>query len=389
MTRGPAIALLTLAATARVAAQSIDPSWYLLNVGVYSAASGGQGATGFDLQRWRVMLAPHIGPLTVDFAYEQFLVLQTGTAPAIAGTLGQPVAQDWLPLQGTLASGEHLDWRDRVDRLSLRYSTPSLEITAGRQTISWATTLLLTPADPFAPLDPSDPFREYRAGIDALSVRVFPGPFSEIGAAARVADTPDGRRLTGGVRGKIDRGAFELSGWAGAVAGDAAGSLGLTWTVAGAAVRSEVELRASGDSTVVRGTVGIDRNFTVAGRALYLAAEYQHDGFGATSAGMLAAVAASAPAQRGELQVAGRDETAWRATWQADPLVSVELLALVNLDDGSALMTPAVSYAASSRLTLRGGLFAGLGKATPPAVAPASEYGGLPISIYLSASLFY
>ena len=47
------------------------------------------------------------------------------------------------------------------------------DLIVGRQPVSWATTLFLTPADPFSPFDPADPFREYRGGVDAARLRVY------------------------------------------------------------------------------------------------------------------------------------------------------------------------------------------------------------------------
>ncbi len=388
MCRPTLLAALALLPAA-LPAQALHPSAYLLNVGLYTAALDGRPAAAYDLQRVRLMAAPVWRRWSADLAYEQFLVLQTASPGALAGALGQPSSADWLPLQGSFVTGDHVTWRQRVDRLAVHYTTSRVEIIAGRQPISWATTLLLTPADPFAPFDPSDPFREYRAGVDAVRVRAFPGPFADVEAALRVADTPEGRRLTGGVRGKVSRGAAEWSAWAGAVYGDPAAAIGATWTVAGAAVRGEAELRRNGDSTVVRGTVGIDRNFTLAGRSLYVAAEYQYDGFGAADAAQLPAVAAGPVARRGELQVAGRHEAALHLTWQLHPLVALDALTLVDLGDGSVLAAPAASWSASSRLTVRAGLYAGFGANSGPAAVPASEYGAVPTSFYLSAALYY
>jgi hypothetical protein len=376
-------------AAAPAAAQQLHVGAYLLNVGVATASHAGRPGGVYDLQRARLMATSTLGAFSADLAYEQFVIVESAPPGLLAGALGQPVAQDWLPLQGSFVAGDHVAWRQRVDRLSLHYGTAQLALTIGRQPISWATTLLLTPADPFAPFDPSDPFREYRSGVDAARVQLFPGPFSEVEAAVRVADTPEGTRLTGGLRGRADAGAVELSGWAGAVYGEAAAAAGVTWTVAGAAVRGEAELRRLHDSTVVRGTVGVDRNFTVAGRALYLALEFQHDGFGAADAGQLVAVGAGEPARRGELQVAGRNEVAGRITWQLHPLVTLEWLSLFNFGDGSVLLAPAASYSASNRLTVRSGLFVGAGAANGAAPVPGSEYGQVPPSWYLSASLFF
>lgn len=368
---------------------------YLLNVGVWNDRNALFDRAGSDLQRVRLMASPHWRAFSADVAYESFLTLFTRAGSPFAGTLGVPSSDEWLPLQGTLASGNHAYWSHRVDRIAIRYATPRLEVTIGRQPISWATTLFLTPADPFAPFNPSDPFREYRAGVDAARARVFTGPFSELDGAVRIADTPLGRKVTAALRGKGMFGRVEASAWAGAVFGDPAAAAAATVTAGGAAFRGELEVRRSGGATIARGAVGVDRSVEVAGRTLYGVVEYQHDDFGAASETDLLRVLASPAATRGEMQVYGRDELAAQVTYQLHPLVGVEALSLVNLGDGSALLAPAVSWAAGANLTLRGGGYVGLGQAANPMTAgpiatlPGSEYGPVPRTLYLSAAAYF
>jgi hypothetical protein len=385
----PAIAAWLFWAAVPLAGQTAPPvRAYLLNVGLWADAGASGAAAVFDLQRARLMASPTAGPLRLELAWETFVTLtsRAGAAP-FGATLGSPSSAEWLPLQGTISSGRHGSWRHRLDRLSLRYATPLLELTAGRQAISWATTLLLTPADPFAPFDPSDPFREYRAGVDAVRLQVTPGPFVELEGAARMADTPAGRKATAALRAHATVQGVELSGWGGVLFDEPAGAFAATVTAAGAALRGEVELRRVGRSTVVRGAVGADRSWQVAGRTLYLVGEYQHDGLGATAAADLPAVLGSPAAARGELQVLGRDEIAGQGTYQIHPLIRLELLGLADLQGSSALLAPAVSWSATQAATVRAGAFIGLGKAGS-AAAPGSEYGPVPLTLYASLAVF-
>jgi hypothetical protein len=387
--RGVAPLLLALGATPLAAQQRL--SGYALNV-FLGAAEGPFSAAGVqDFQRLRLMLAPARGAVALDLAYEQLLtVASTPDLAALGGSLGRPAGTgDWLPLQGTLAEGDHATWRHRVDRLAVTVTRPIGELALGRQPISWATTLFLTPADPFAPFDPADPFREYRAGVDAARLRAFPSAMSELEAVIRPATFDSVNTVTALARGRIAAGRVELAGWGGALHDQPAGALAASLTVAGAVLRSEAELRREGDSTVVRVAVGVDRSFEIAGRTLYLLAEYQRDGFGAADADELLAVLGSAPYRRGELQVLGRDELMAQATYQAHPLVRLEALGLWNAGDGSALLAPALSYDALTNLGLRLGAFVGLGPGTTTVGLPGSEYGAVPVAGYLSGSLFF
>jgi hypothetical protein len=383
-----AVALGVLSAPA--AAQLPPLRGYYLNVGFAAAGTPLTDAGVTDFQRLRLMVQPRYGPVAGDVAYEQRLTLSTVAGGGML--LGLQPAQgggDWLPLQGTLEESDHVQWRHRVDRLGVEVGTAAFAAVAGRQPISWATTLFLTPADPFMPFDPSDPFREYRRGVDALRLRAFPGPMSEIEAVVRPATFGDTTLVTALARARATVGPLDLTGWGGVVHEEASVSAGATATFWGAAWRGEGVLRWTDSTTVVRFTVGADRSFALGARTLYLTVEYQHDGYGAATAAALPGVLTSAPARRGELQVYGRDEAVLQASLDVHPLVGTDVLVIGNLGDGSVLLGPGVTYSAGNEVSLRGGAFFGLGTGVDPGGVPGSEYGLVPTSGYVSVTAFF
>lgn len=400
---GLVAAALAAAGPVRAQVAGLELSGYALNVGTGSLEGplGPAGAT--DLQRVRLMSAPSPGPVDLDLAYEQALRLVTD--PDLAGFLSSSLGRietgtEWLPLQGTLAEGEHAAWTHRVDRLSATVPIGSLvEASAGREAVSWATTLFLTPADPFAPFDPADPFRAYRAGVDVLRVRAYPGTFTELDAVLRPADVGEETTITAVLRAGTRLGPWQVGAWAGAVHDRAAGAVSATVTTAGTAFRAEATVRDEPDGSVWRAAAGADRNVSLLGRDLYLAAEYQYDGFGAVSGADLVATVGSDAFRRGELQVLGRHEVALQASWQATPLLAAEGLVLWNASDGSLLLSPAASLSLSNEVEGRAGLYLGFGPeilppppgpvgSDPPAL-PASEYGVVPASLYVSVAAWF
>jgi hypothetical protein len=385
-----ALALATVASAPSADAQMPRLRGYGLNV-VLAAADGPFTAAGVqDLQRVRLMLSGPIGPVALDAAYEHVLVLTS--APDLSGLagIGQPAGSgDWLPLQGNLVETDNVRWRHRVDRLAAAVEHDVFAASVGRQTISWATTLFLTPADPFAPFDPADPFREYRSGVDAVRVRGFPGPISEVEAVVRPATFDSVTTMTALARARVATGRLELSGWGGIVHDDPSLAATSTLTFAGAVARAEVVLRWVDTATVARVAVGVDRSFELWERTLYLVVEYQHDGFGAADADELPAVLGSEAFRRGELQVLGRNEFAVQASYQVHPLAGVSLVTLWNASDRSVLLGPGVSWDALSFLSLRAGAYFGLGDGRTALGLPASEYGAVPASGYVSGSVFF
>jgi len=391
----PALGLVLAAGTPHAArAQGLDPRGYYLNVLSYEGSSPYGPAGALDLHRLRLMLDPRLGPATLDVAYEHTLrwSQRTDASPALlpGGVAGAP--QDWLKLDWTLASGSHAVWRHRLDRLSVAVPLGSAaELTVGRQAISWATTLLFTPTDPFAPFDPSDPFREYRAGVDAARLQYFAGPFTTLDLVVRPEDTSPGHRVTALLRGGTRLSSWDVSAWAGALHDEPAVALGADRGLGGWAVRVDATLRRKvGGGTVVRAAAGADRRFALLGRDLHLVGEVQHDGFGATAPSGYPGVLASEAYRRGELQALGRDEALAEAAWQLHPLVGAELLVIINLEDASTLLAPALTGSLSDDLSARLGLYLSAGRGgVEPVGTPRSEYGAVPTYLYVSLTAFF
>jgi hypothetical protein len=87
--------------------------------------------------------------------------------------------------------------------------------------------------------------------------------------------------------------------------------------------------------------------------------------------------------------VLGRWETALQASYQAHPLVEVNLLALANLTDGSALLSPGLSWSATASATVRVGAFVGAGQGMSRPLVLGSEYGSVPGVGYAAVSWFF
>ena len=80
-----------------------------------------------------------------------------------------------MPLSWTAIDAERHQLRGRTDRLSLTFRAPSLDITLGRQAISFGTGRIFTPFDLVAPFSPAVLDSQYKPGIDALRVDGYIG----------------------------------------------------------------------------------------------------------------------------------------------------------------------------------------------------------------------
>ena len=394
-----AVALPLGAPALPAAAQPSATSGYYLNLWtrVGSSPLGGP-SNGSAFQRLRLMWDAAAGPAFVDLAYGHALTFrEPGTlgAQLFTAAAGSPSAGDWLPLDGRIEAGQGALWRHRIDRLSVRFNLGArADLVVGRQPISWATTLVLTPADPFSPFDPADPFREYRIGVDAVRLRYYAGAFTQFELVARPALAGAGgeRTLTLLARATTNRGGWDAGAWVGALHDTFGAAMFLSGAAGMWAARTEVAVRRVGGRTALRGTVGLDRTYSLDGRELYVVVEYQHDGLGAASPGELIPVAASRAFAQGEMQTLGRDVAALQLSWQPHPLVSASGLVLAGLRDGSVLFGPGIGYSATESVAVRLGAFAGAGAGAltdGAALLPGSEFGAVPRVLFVSTNFFF
>lgn len=389
--RSVPLLLLVLASSRTLCAQPPLVTGYVQTVPLASSTTPLAASNGSSFNRLRLTIAPVVGSVSVNVAYEHAATFRLRNTLARSGVGAVPSGGEWFDLQWTVVEKEHTQWRHRFDRLRMGWNpTGGVELSAGRQAVSWGTTLFLTPADPFSPFSPADPFREFRAGVDAARIRLNPTPLSELDVVVRPTKTSVGEELTALGRGLMTVRNWEISGWGGSLYGDPAGAVAAAGALGAFALRGEAAIREVVNRIVFRGTIGLDRLFRVAGRDLYFLVEYQHDGLAASSADEYLEVLRSEPFARGELQVLGRDETVLQASYQLHPLWSASGLWLWNLNDRSALLSSSMAYSASDETAVRGGVLVGIGDDRLTAVRPLpSEYGLSGTTAYLSVSWFF
>ena len=391
--RGGVVALvtcLTLAGDASVAAQPLPFTGYVQTVPVATAAVSPQPDNVSSFNRVRLSTDPVFGAFSAEVAYEHAAAFRWRRQPG--GAVGVvPEGGEWLDLQWVAANRKHLRWQHRFDRLAVGWRpADGVELSLGRQAVSWGTTLFLTPADPFSPFSPADPFRQFRAGVDAARVRISPSALSEIDIVVRPSTTTVGNEMTALARGLMTVGNWEVSGWGGSVYGDVAGAAATAGAFGAWAIRGEAVVRSLDGEATFRGTVGTDRLFQIRGKDTFLLIEYQHDRLGATAPGEYLDVLRSSPFRRGELQVIGRDEAVVQASVQIHPLWSVAGLWLWNLNDRSGLASPSVAYSLSDEASLAAGMLVGVGDDALSAARPLpSEYGLAGVTGYVSISWFF
>lgn len=243
-----------------------------------------------------------------------------------------------------------------VDRLYVDAYFGKLDLRVGRQALNWGSAQFFNPTDPFPEVLLAEPWRP-RRGVNAMRLNIPLGEGRDVTAVAAVNDTLNEMRAAGRFRVNISGTDVALAAaWRGQKRGlvglDLRGTLGVGWWVEGAYLL--------GDSPHEEIATGIDYSFPILERATAFA-EYYRNGAGSTNpsatarGGTLSATGGpvcatgSLPLAATERDpfapfVAGRDYLVVGATLAISPDLSTSVSGLQNLNDGSGLLVPTVSY---------------------------------------------
>ncbi len=287
-----------------------------------------------------------------------------------------------------------------IDRLNLFWRLPRFDITVGRQPIAWGAARVVNPTDIFAPFTYTDLDTEDRVGVDAIRVSVPIDIYSSIDFGWVTGEDLDDE--TSGFFARVRTFAVGLDWSATAIrfrnnfllGADVAGSLaGLGWWTEFAVVDPEAFLEGTEVDDYTRLSVGVD---VAPFPNSYAFLEYHYNGPGTTRAseylGRLTDIAYS----EGTVYLLGKNYLAPGFVWQPQPLWSVTMGALTNLDDPSILVAPSAEVNVAPDVYLSVGAYVGFGSKPNPRVdflagdlrVAQSEFGTYP-DIFFGSFRYY
>jgi hypothetical protein len=173
------LALVVCCAAGAFGDDRFQLSGYYKNLLYDSESLAGNGYTG-DLNRLRLdaeYRPSHdvTGKIVLDTEAVIGSVLDTGEFKAVKGSRPAYSTLEW-----TFADNSDVWGRTSVHRLYLEAKSGNITGTVGRQRIAWGSGRLWNPTDVFNPVSPFEIERDERAGTDAASVTLYPGPLSSI-----------------------------------------------------------------------------------------------------------------------------------------------------------------------------------------------------------------
>jgi len=250
-----------------------------------------------------------------------------------------------------------------VDRLYLDWYGEAVDVRAGRQALHWGSAQFFNPTDPFPEVLLAEPWRP-RRGVNAARAHVAFAELTEATLVAAVDDTLTRGRAAARLRAHFAGVDVAASGaWRGGdawLAGvDLRGTLGVGWWV-------EAAVHPTAGHVHEEVAAGVDYSFPVLER-LVVMAQYYRNGAGEVHPSVTARAAglagAAGPTCTGATPFGGaadpfapftlaRDYLLVSVVVQVTTDLSVTLPVLQNLDDGSAVAIPTVSFAATDWLEL-------------------------------------
>lgn len=246
-----------------------------------------------------------------------------------------------VDLETTLIDDDHTRvWHD-LDRLAVTLYLDAVDLTVGRQAVTWGISNIFPIADLWAQFAPFELDTEEKPGLDAARALIYPGAGIELDVV--VADRGASRDASAAVRATVELPFADVYGAVGKFWREFIALGGVAFVLDEWKLRGEVAVPWDLDtdkSKRVRATVGAD---WIAGD-VQLSFEYHHNGLGAGNSGDYANRLAAPEFARGESYYIGRHYLGAVAAHQATDRLTLALTGLANLGDPSLAVTPVGSY---------------------------------------------
>lgn len=301
-----------------------------------------------------------------------------------------------------------------LDRFNVKVALDSMDLTIGRQAVTFGKAHFWNPLDVYLPFDPNQFDRDYKPGVDALRADIPLGDFSGItllGVLGREMDdsgnyvdgdqTFDVNRYGSSVLGRFFK---NIKGWdialqGGKVYGGYQLGGGMVGDVKGLEVRAEAAYFKSHDSPALdppfmgdlfedhlTAVIGLGRRFE---NSLILEIECLYNGGGESDDFNVAALRL----ERGAIRHLGRHLAGFLASYEFTALLIGQLTALYSLSDASLALQPSMTFSVSNNSELIAG--AGLNFGRRPETTPMgqtvirSEFGSYPHFFFVEFKIYF
>ncbi len=270
----------------------------------------------------------------------------------------------------------------RLDRLSLGYSSARQSLRFGRQAVSWGNGLVFQPLDFVNPFSPIAIDKDYKTGDDMLYGQWLMAGQGDLQAIVLPRRDPVTGRVESSqssyaVKSRTRHGGFDLDLLAARHYDENLIGAGLVKSLGGAVWRLDVSYTdLANDAGAWSLVTNLDYSWIWGGKNIYGYIEYFRNGVGESDRTGYAAPNAALAARlaRGELFTLARDYAALGMQIELAPLVNLYQGLILNLNDGSGFFQVRGVYDWRQNVQLMTGV-------NLPFGARGDEYGGIPVGV--------
>ena len=323
----------------------------------------------------RAMYQESFGHFDTEFHWLAQLVQTTGHIRLTPRISSSPFRS--LDLQKVHYQDENTIVYSEVDRLYLKWTHAKISLTAGRQAVSWGEAFYFNIGDLFGAFPITETNRRYKPGIDAVTATINLGTFSDLS----LVSVPNGDESDSvAVHTLFPFGSGTLSLTGGRILEDDKVGTGYTVDITGTQVYGSLLLtRTSSGEEYTQAVAGAERQF---GPYTFLIGEFYRNGWSTGDPDDYPTMILSEEYTSGNVLTLGKYNIAVQMSRQVSPLATLTPAVFMNLSDSSALLRMDGAFSLSDFTDMTGGLFLGLGE-RPENGIPRSEYGSVPLSIYV------
>jgi len=293
------------------------------------------------------------------------------------GLLSSPTAarRQLVDLSWDLTTGSRWFIRHFVDRMYLRMSFSSMEVTVGRQRIAWGSGRVWNPTDLFNPISPTSFSKVEKDGADAVVAKTTLGQFSDVTV---VWNPQKDQSANVGIRARTNFEGYDLAGIAGVFDSRTTFGVDAAGSAFDAGLRFEMLFSANMiafNNNYLRWIFGVDNQFT---ERLYALFEMQFNGEGRKDKLRYDIQRLL----RGEILNVARHYGTVQASYLIHPLVTVTGSWLQNWTDGSGYYGGGVQVSMTNEVAGALGiqLFHG---------GMLTEYWYFPTTVYARADAYF
>jgi hypothetical protein len=276
-----------------------------------------------------------------------------------------------------------------LDRAFATISYELLDLYVGRQPVAFGAARVINPTDIIAPYTYNTIAKEERIGVDAMRLKISTGQLGEFDIGYVFGEDLEYEKSAAFIRLRSYIFMTDLTVMTMMFRKNYLLGLDLVRSIggAGAWIESAYVLAEEGsDDNYLRFSAGTDYSFT---DKLYAYIEYHYNGAGEDKPDNYFKNLGKTAYTDGAVYLLSKHYIAPGMTYQVTPLLTFSGQALINMNDGSSLVSPSFEYSLADDVYSEIGAYIGMGDESNNPLAPRSEFGLYPDRFFISLNIYF